>query len=95
MEVSANMTLVFPSMLVLRTQRLCLKLGGTTSDMVALAFYLKQAPILQLFNCRTCRKSTLLIKSFFERDNVPETNYSFSSERILALGLVTLGKKTS
>ena len=48
MEVSANMTLTFPSMLVLRTQRLCLKLGGTTSDMVALAFYLKQAPNLYL-----------------------------------------------
>merc|ERR1719370_2200144 len=35
--------------------------------------------------------STLLIKMFFKRDNdVPETCYSFSSERILALGLVTL-----
>merc|ERR1719234_1749575 len=41
MDVSANMTLVFPSMLVLRTRKMCWKLGGTTRDTVAfLAFYL-------------------------------------------------------
>ena len=34
-------------------------------------------------------------QELFKRDDVPETYYSFSSERILALGLVTLGKKTS
>ena len=48
MEVSANITLVFPSMLVLRTRKMCWKLGGTTRDMVALAFYLKQALNLHL-----------------------------------------------
>merc|ERR1719369_785897 len=39
-EVRANMTLVFPSMLVLRTRRICWKLGGTTKDMLASTFYL-------------------------------------------------------
>merc|ERR1719348_2587428 len=34
MEVRANMTLVFPSILVLRTRRMCWKFGGTTNDMV-------------------------------------------------------------
>jgi len=34
-EVRANMTLVLPSILVLSTRRICWKLGGTTSDMVA------------------------------------------------------------
>ena len=46
MEVSANMTLVFPSMLVLRTRKMCWKLGGTTNDMVLLTFYLKHALFL-------------------------------------------------
>ena len=51
MEVSANMTLVFPSMLVLRTRKMCWKLGGTTRDMVAfLAFYLKQLHSFYLFS---------------------------------------------
>ena len=45
-EVSANMTLVFPSMLVLRTRKMCWKLGGTTNDMVLLTFYLKHALFL-------------------------------------------------
>ena len=34
-EVRANITLVLPSILVLSTRRICWKLGGTTSDMVA------------------------------------------------------------
>ena len=36
MEVRANITLVFPSMFVLRTRRMCWKFGGTTNDMVTL-----------------------------------------------------------
>ena len=34
MEVRANMTLVLPSMFVLRTRRMCWKLVGTTRDIV-------------------------------------------------------------
>ena len=86
MEVRANMMLVFPSMLVLRTRRMCWKFGGTTSDILKLSrdFYLKQKD-----GDVNLAQSKIIIEAG-KLDTKVRNVYSFSSDLILALGLVTL-----
>ena len=80
------MMLVFPSMLVLRTRRMCWKLGGTTSDILKLSrdFYLKQKD-----GDVNLAQSKIIIEAG-KLDTKVRNVYSFSSDLILALGLVTL-----
>ena len=80
------MMLVFPSMLVLRTRRMCWKFGGTTSDILKLSrdFYLKQKD----WDVNLAQ-SKIIIEAG-KLDTKVRNVYSFSSDLILALGLVTL-----